>query len=122
MGPPKTKFSLELKIKSKNWDYLKSLKKVFVKTLTIPNNIINELLEDYFRERKKVLSEKDCWLIYSSNEFLLMNKIECNDIEQIERDFSSSDLLFKVKSDTFKNIRIRWQNTVGIANISVQCT
>jgi len=118
-----TDFGIELHSMSKEKkDQLKEFRTVFVKELVVPDQVVDELIEDYIRESKKVLDEKDCWLCICGDEVKLFDKIKTDDITIIERVHKSVDLYYKVKSNIFKGIRIRWQNGVGIANISVQCT
>ena len=118
-----TDFGIELHDMSKeNKDALKKYKSQFVKELVVPEKDVNELIEDYIRESKKVLDEKDCWLCVGTGGVKLFDKIESETITNLTRNFKSKDLYYNIDSDIFKGIRIRWQNGVGIANISVQCT
>ena len=122
MGSVVTEFGKELKSKV-NRKELGKIKANFVKNLLVTKEQENELLEDYFRESKFVLDDKDCWLVISEkhNAIKFFDKIEPENIEQLERNYKSKDLVYKINSKIFNEIRIRWQNGNGIANISVQC-
>ena len=123
MGKVKTEFGKEFKDKV-SAKQRKKIKAEFVKKLSIPHEVQDDLLEDYLRETKIVLDEKDCWLVVSSSydDISFFKKVEYENIKKIERDEKSVDLVFKVESSKFKSIRVRWQNDNCIANISVQCT
>ena len=122
MGAAKTKFGVELHDMSrKNIKDLGNIKAEFVKNLIVPEKEVGELIEDYVRESKKVLDEKDCWLCICGNDVKLFDKIIGEDVKMITR-VPSKDLMYRVESNIFNGIRVRWQNGCGIANISVQCT
>ena len=123
VGKPKTSFGLELyNMNDDNKKLLREYKAEFVNKLCVPDKIVNELIEDYVRESKKVLDEKDCWLCICGNNIKLFDKINGEDIKTITRSNNSKDLYYNIDSNVFKGIRVRWQNGGGIANISVQCT
>ena len=123
IGKPKTSMGLELyNMYDENKKMLRQFKTDFVKKLHVPKNIIDELIEDYVRESKKVLDHKDCWLCICGNNVKLFPKIYSENIKTITRVNSSRDLYYNIDSNVFKGIRVRWQNGGGIANISVQCT
>lgn len=121
MGSVKTDFGKEFKerVSSKERG---NIKKRFVETLVVPEKEVQNLLEDYLRESKLVLEEKDCWLVVSEShkDIALFDRVEPEHITNIYRK-KSADLVFTVESKKFKEIRVRWQNGNGIANISVQC-
>lgn len=123
-----TPFGTELKnkcIEDKEIDYtLKSFKNKFVKDLIVPDKIENEFIEDINEQIKKIFEDKHCYLCIYKNEIKIWDKIEVpsitlNDIEKR----NLTDLVYCIDSDKIKlnEIRIRWQNRVGISNISVQC-
>ncbi len=121
MGSVKTAFGKEFKETVSPKERGK-IKKRFVETLVVPEEEIQNLLEDYLRESKLVLEEKDCWLVVSEShkDVSLFDRVEPENITNIYRK-KSADLVFAVESKKFKEIRVRWQNGNGIANISVQC-
>lgn len=121
MGSVKTAFGKEFKERVSAKERGK-IKKRFVETLVVPEEEIQNLLEDYLRESKLVLEEKDCWLVVSEShkDVSLFDRVEPEKITNIYRK-KSADLVFAVESKKFKEIRVRWQNGNGIANISVQC-
>ena len=123
-----TSFSSELKTKCKNDKLidskLKKLKNEFVKKLIIPDKIMNEFIDDINKQIKETFEVKECYLCIHKNDIKIWDKIEVplitlNDMEK--RDLT--DLVFRINSTHIKldEIRVRWQNRVGIANISVQC-
>ena len=124
-----TQFSLELKnickkYKSKD-KKLKEIKNEFVKKLQIPETSIDEFIDDINQQIKSKLDIKECYLSIYKNEVKLWNKIEIPTIDKsnIKRNENLVDLVYKIDKPEIKidEIRIRWQNRVGIANISVQC-
>lgn len=123
MCKPKTPFGVELKSMSKeNKKEIRDIKTKFVEGLIVPEKEVRELIEDYNRECKEVLDDKDFWLCVCGDDIRLFGKVNSEVIKTITRDTTSKDLYYKVDSKTFNGIRIRWQNGSGIANISVQCT
>lgn len=122
IGSVKTNFGKEFK-STVSSEERKKIKKNFVKDLIVSDEEVNNLLEDYLRESKKVLEEKDCWLIVSDkcDDIKMFDKILPENINEIKRKNDSVDLVYKIKSSIFNEIRIRWQNDNCIANISVQC-
>lgn len=124
-----TKFSLELKNSCKKYKSkdkkLKEIKNEFVKNLQISETILNEFIDDINQQIKTKLDIKECYLSIYKNEVKLWNKIEIPTIDKsnIHRDEKSVDLVYKIDKPEIKinEIRVRWQNRVGIANISVQC-
>jgi hypothetical protein len=121
MGSVKTAFGKEFKetVSAKERG---KIKEKFVSDLVVPDEEIKNLLEDYLRESKLVLEEKDCWLVVSDShkDIKVFDRVEPEKITKIYRK-KSKDLVFGVESKIFKEIRVRWQNNNGIANISVQC-
>lgn len=121
MGSVKTAFGKEFKetVPAKERG---KIKKKFVSDLVVPEEEIKNLLEDYLRESKLVLEEKDCWVVVSEShkDIRVFDRVEPEKITNIYRK-KSADLVFAVESKKFKEIRVRWQNGNGIANISVQC-
>lgn len=122
MGSVKTDFGKEFKNKVSRKER-SIIKSEFVKNLKVSEDNVRDLLEDYLRESKLVLNDKDCWLVISEkhNAIKFFDKVEPENIEYLERNYESKDLVYKIKSDKFNEIRIRWQNDNCIANISVQC-
>ena len=123
-----TEFSSELKDickKDKDKDkILKQLKNDFTKNLKVPDKDVNELICDLNQQIKEIMDIKECYLCIYKNEVKIWDKIEAPTIEinNIHRFNKSVDLLYKIDTSdiNIKDIRIRWQNTIGIANISTQ--
>jgi hypothetical protein len=123
VGGAKTQFGKELHdMSDENIKLLRDIKAKFSKELIVPEKVVNELIEDYNRESKEVLDDKECWLCVHEDNIKLWDKVNSEVIKTITRDTTSKDLHFKVVSKIFNGISIRWQNGSGIANISVQCT
>ena len=124
-----TQFSLELKNSCKKYKSkdkkLKEIKNEFVKKLQIPETIIDEFIDDINQQIKSKLDVKECYLSIYKNEVKIWDKIEIPTINKsnIQRNENLVDLVYKINKPELKidEIRIRWQNRVGIANISVQC-
>jgi hypothetical protein len=124
-----TKFSLELKnickkYKSKD-KKLKEIKNEFVKKLQISDTSIDEFIDDINYQINSKLDIKECYLSIYKNEVKIWDKIEIPTIDKsnIKRNENLVDLVYKINKPELKmdEIRVRWQNRVGIANISVQC-
>jgi hypothetical protein len=124
-----THFSLELKNTCKKYKSkdkkLKEIKNEFVKNLKLPETTSNEFIDDINQQIKAKLDIKDCYLSIYKNEVKIWDKIEIPTIDKsnIHRDEKLVDLVYKINKPELKmnEIRVRWQNRVGIANISVQC-
>lgn len=133
VGDAKTEFGRELKEKIKSRgkkegsDVMNQKKKEFVNELHVPDEVKKQLYEDYNRETEKVLGEKDCWLSFNSVDCRLWSNIKNDafDINDLKRREDSSDLVWSYvnKSDNVTRvIRVRFQNRIGVANLSVQCS
>ena len=112
------------KYKSKD-KKLKEIKNEFVKKLQITETIIDEFIDDINQQIKSKLDVKECYLSIYKNEVKIWDKIDMPTINKsnIQRNENLVDLVYKINKPELKidEIRIRWQNRVGIANISVQC-
>ena len=122
MGSVRTAFGKEFK-ESVSAKERGILKKCFVNSLVVPEEEVHNLLTDYIRESKLVLEEKDCWLVVSEshNDIVLFDQIQPPSPTTTIYRKKCADLVYSVDSKNFKEIRIRWQNGNGLANISVQC-
>ena len=132
-GSPQTDFGLALKnyitdSEPEERTAWHAKKAEFVKNLVVPQEVIEQLVQDYNRESYKVLNDKEVWLCYGSQgEVQLWDHIPGEEItsEQLLRELSSKDLVYKFTNPSdgiVRQIRIRFQNGIGIANISVQCS
>lgn len=132
-GDAKTDFGKELKMKIKGLGkkagsgVMKEKKAQFVKSLDVPREVKEQLYEDYMRATREVLADKDCWLSFNNHECRLWDNIHNDDFEMdaMTRDEKSVDLVWSYINpvDSVKrHIRVRFQNRIGVANLSVQCT
>uniref|UniRef100_A0A6C0EHD9 Uncharacterized protein n=1 Tax=viral metagenome TaxID=1070528 RepID=A0A6C0EHD9_9ZZZZ len=127
-----TDFTKELKEKIKgNEEHdkkLKEMKNKFVKGLKILDKTLDEFINEINNIIKAKIKVKDCYLcIHKDNVKVWDGKdIKKHPLitkKNITRNKESTDLTYKItnlKGITIKEIRVRWQNTIGIANISVQ--
>ena len=122
MGSAKTKFGKELKTKINRKKECKSFVEFFKTQIT--NQDIQELKQQCKEIINKKLNIKDYWLNISGHlknfNYRWWNKVTLDEDEfdEIKIVDKSKNLVFKSKNI---EIRIRWQNGNGIANISVQC-
>lgn len=126
----KTDFAKELKVelsKPTQMEVMKKKKAEFVKKLVVPDEIKKQLYEDYRSATDDALAEKDCWLTFNGvGECRLWGRIQNDDVgwEKLERKEDSVDLVWyydNASDGITREIRVRFQNGIGIANLSVQC-
>ena len=125
-----TNFTSELekicKIYTSKDKKLKLMKDEFVKNLIIPETIMNEFVIDLNQEIKSKLESKDCFICIYKNEVKLWDKITPPIINKsdIYRNNKLRDVVFKINNSIIKikEFRIRFQNRIGISNISVKCS
>jgi len=126
-----TKFSLELKKKyNDNEEYMEKMRNIrnnFVKNLKISDTLLDEFINETNEIIQKKLIVKECYLNIYKDTIKLWDKIETQKIKKddIYRTNKIGDLVYKLNNNTNNNskiesIRIRWQNTIGISNISCQ--
>lgn len=139
MGVPKTPFSLKLKEIVKNSTdmdrKLKEIKSAFTDTFRNKikdrhnfEQIMKQIYNEWESETKKSFASKDYWVLIDEYEswsrYKLFEKIEFPaDINpnNLTINKKSKDFVINVTHPLFTSIRIRWQNRIGIANVSVQC-
>ena len=140
MGEPNTKFSLKLKEIVKNSsDMDKKLKKIKASFSDIFRNklkekedfqeIMNKTYNVWKTQTIKSFSNKDYWVLIPEyinwSRYKLFKKIdfpeEDMDCSKLTINNTSKDFVINVDHPLFTSIRIRWQNRIGIANVSVQC-
>ena len=138
-GGPKTPFSIKLKqlfkASSRLDKIMKKIKGTFVDKfrrdiMGDPNfeSIMTQIFDDWKTQTTQSLNNKDYWLVvplYESwTNYKLFKKIQFP--KDINRDNltigGKADFEVKVNHPLFNSIRIRWQNRVGVANVSVQCS
>lgn len=120
-----TKFTSVLKKKYKknktNKEKMKNIKNDFVKNLKISDTLLDEFINNLNNHIENKLNVKECYLSIYKDTIKLWNKIETPKIkkEDIYRINESTDLVYKLNTNLkIEEIRIRFQNTIGIANIS----
>lgn len=133
-GDAKTDFARQLRDQIKRLGVsgerlMSDKKKEFVKQLHVPEEVKNQLLIDYLHLTNEALSEKDCWLSINGTlpqNFRLWGPIRNDPINSNDliRQLDSADLMWSYTNPSdgiIRQIRVRFQNRIGVANLSVQC-
>lgn len=120
-----TKFTSVLKKKYKknktNKEKMKNIKNDFIKNLKISDTLLDEFINNLNNHIENKLNVKECYLSIYKDTIKLWDKIETPKIKKddIYRVNESTDLVYKLNTNLkIEEIRIRFQNTIGIANIS----